>query len=134
MSVGKQIKKIRTEKGLKLKEVADGAGLSVTYLSRLENDLANPTMETLDKLATFFEVPSDVITTVLEDGRPVAFAPDSLKDFIDTYGEKYPELKEYDWQRMLSSIRLRGQYPTDNDSWLAIFLNLRSSLRDLKPQ
>jgi Predicted transcriptional regulators len=45
--IGSRVKKRRKEKGLTIKSLAEYTGLSVGYLSNLENDMNSPTLENL---------------------------------------------------------------------------------------
>lgn len=56
MSLGQRIARLRQERGLTLQEVADGAGLTPSFLSRLERDQVNISVANLRKLAQFFGV------------------------------------------------------------------------------
>lgn len=56
MSLGQRIAKLRQERSLTLQEVADGAGLTPSFLSRLERDQVNISVANLRKLAHFFGV------------------------------------------------------------------------------
>lgn len=46
-NLGRAVRRFRTERGLKQRDVAQRSSLSVEYLSRLENGRANPTVLTL---------------------------------------------------------------------------------------
>ena len=52
-SFGKKLRKMRTDKDLKIAEVADAAGLSHTHLSKVETGSLGsiPRLETIDRLA-----------------------------------------------------------------------------------
>ena len=54
--LGETIKQLRREKQMTLQNLADTTGLSVPFLSQLENDQANPTLSTLRKVAKALEV------------------------------------------------------------------------------
>lgn len=49
--LGETIKELRREKQLTLQNLSDLTGLSVAFLSQLENDQANPTLASLRKVA-----------------------------------------------------------------------------------
>lgn len=51
------IRKIRKEKKLSLRQLAEKSGLSVSFLSNLENGRVNITLSSLKKIATALEVP-----------------------------------------------------------------------------
>lgn len=50
MSVGSQVRKLRTDAGLSQRKVAEAARVAVAYLSRVENDRLTPTLRTLGRL------------------------------------------------------------------------------------
>ena len=54
--VARQIKALREKRGLSQQALADKAGLSRTYLARLETARQDPTLSTLEKLATALKV------------------------------------------------------------------------------
>lgn len=53
MDIPSQLRLMRGVRGLTLAQVADGTGLSISYLSDLERGRTNPSIETLEKIATF---------------------------------------------------------------------------------
>jgi len=53
--LGEVIRRIRRDKGLTLQQVADITGLSVPYLSQVENDQGNPTLLSLRRIAAALE-------------------------------------------------------------------------------
>lgn len=53
MDIPAQLRLMRTVKGQTLADVATGTGLSISYLSDLERGRTNPSIETLEKIATF---------------------------------------------------------------------------------
>jgi transcriptional regulator with XRE-family HTH domain len=65
--VGARVRRLRTERGLTLTQVAQQTGLNVGYLSQVETDKASPSLETLAAIADAFEVP---ITWLLVDDAP----------------------------------------------------------------
>jgi transcriptional regulator with XRE-family HTH domain len=56
MSLGKRIARLRQERSQTLQDVATGAGLTPSFLSRLERDHVNISVANLRKLAQFFGV------------------------------------------------------------------------------
>ncbi|KUO50068.1 MAG: hypothetical protein APF76_06280 [Desulfitibacter sp. BRH_c19] len=56
MTIGAKIKKLRNIKSKTLKELAEKTGLSTSFLSRLENDKAEATLNDLRKLADELDV------------------------------------------------------------------------------
>jgi transcriptional regulator with XRE-family HTH domain len=48
--ISQRIKAVLKEKGLKQQELADSAGMSKSYLSRILHGKINPTIETIEQL------------------------------------------------------------------------------------
>jgi transcriptional regulator with XRE-family HTH domain len=62
MNVGEALVSLRKEKHLSQEQLAFEAGVSRHFMYRLENNLASPTVKTLEKLATALSVqPSDIL-------------------------------------------------------------------------
>ncbi|KHO39104.1 DNA-binding protein [Clostridium tetani] len=82
--IGEKIQKLRKEKNLSLRALAEKAGISKSTLSDIENGNTNPTTNTLNKLATALNVS-------LEDlfkSEPIT------KEKLKEWDEKYLNLKE----------------------------------------
>jgi transcriptional regulator with XRE-family HTH domain len=111
-----------------MRAIARDAGISVAYLSKIEHDEANPTIDVLRRVASALEVGVDEFT-VSGDNKsvPSATLPETLAQFIDEQKDKYPELDKPEWREMLLGIRLRGQYPVRQDDWLMLFLAARNA-------
>ncbi|PEC19323.1 helix-turn-helix domain-containing protein [Bacillus cereus] len=56
MNIGMKIKKLRTEKGMTLKELSEKSELSVGFLSQFERGLTTIAVDSLEKLADIIEV------------------------------------------------------------------------------
>lgn len=54
--LGKMIRKIRSERGMTLKTLADKTGFSISFLSQLERGKSSATLESLKKISTAFDV------------------------------------------------------------------------------
>jgi transcriptional regulator with XRE-family HTH domain len=75
--VGPRLRQLREQKGLSARKVADLAGLTPAYLSRLENSRVSPTVATLARLveamgetmATLFQEPPGARETVVRRGE-----------------------------------------------------------------
>ncbi len=60
--IGQRLRALRQEKGLTLQEVARRSGISMSTISKIENDRVSPTFASLLKLAEAFEMP---LTTLI---------------------------------------------------------------------
>lgn len=61
--LGENIKKIRIEKGLTQKELADKVGISGAFMSLIEKGANNPSDENLIKISDVLNVPIDILKT-----------------------------------------------------------------------
>lgn len=61
MSLGKNIKRLREEKGLLQKEVATEVGMGISHYSKIENDQREAAVDLLDKLSKFYGITIDQI-------------------------------------------------------------------------
>jgi transcriptional regulator with XRE-family HTH domain len=55
--IGQRIKEHRTEQSLSLRELGEKTGLTASFLSQIENDLTEPSITSLQKIATALKVP-----------------------------------------------------------------------------
>jgi transcriptional regulator with XRE-family HTH domain len=128
-TLGQRLHLIRKEQNLSMRSVARMAEISVAYLSKIEHDEANPTVDVLERLAKVLGLSLEELTVdVGRESSPKQNQPESLHNFISEYKDKYTELNQQDWQKMLCNIRLRGQYPENTEDWLIIFLDIRRAL------
>ena len=56
-----QVKKYRQERGLRLEDLAKATGLSISYLSAVENGRANISVDNADSIARALGVPLAVL-------------------------------------------------------------------------
>ncbi|CAM4168230.1 helix-turn-helix domain-containing protein [Kibdelosporangium persicum] len=74
--VGPRLKRVRTERGVTLTELATVTGISKSTLSRLESGLRKPSLELLLPIAQAHQVPLDELVGAPEVGDPrVRIAP-----------------------------------------------------------
>jgi transcriptional regulator with XRE-family HTH domain len=57
MELGSRLRGRRQELGLSLRELAERVGLTASFLSQIERDLASPSIESLRKISDALEVP-----------------------------------------------------------------------------
>jgi transcriptional regulator with XRE-family HTH domain len=70
MSLGQRIARLRQERNQTLQEVANGASLTPSFLSRLERDQVNISVANLRKLAQYFGVPMTFFFEGEQNGPP----------------------------------------------------------------
>ncbi len=61
MSIGSNIKALRTMRNIKQKDMADALGFSCQNISKWENDVSMPDIETVVALAQYFNVSTDTL-------------------------------------------------------------------------
>ena len=78
MKIGATIKRLRKEKGIRQIDFAKQCRISQTYLSQLENDNRNPTVDVLERISKALNIPYPVLSflslteeTVPEEKREV---------------------------------------------------------------
>jgi transcriptional regulator with XRE-family HTH domain len=59
--MGKNMKRIRLEKGMTQGDICRKLGLDRAYISNLENGKKNPTLATIDKLASALGIGTDTL-------------------------------------------------------------------------
>lgn len=87
--LGNKIRSIRKSQDLKLNDIAEKSGLSVSYISQLERDLVEPSLSSLKKIASALNTPVYLLIDDLEndnllvrkDERPIMMFPNSETKF-----------------------------------------------------
>jgi len=62
-SLGARVRELRRDRGLTLKALGRGAGLSHPFLSQLERGLARPSLTSVDRIARALDVPVSMLWT-----------------------------------------------------------------------
>ncbi len=69
-AVGPRLKRLRSQRGITLTDLAETTGISTSTLSRLENGQRRPSLELLLPLAQAYRVPLDELVGAPEVGDP----------------------------------------------------------------
>ena len=125
MTLGRRLRLIRKEKKMILKDLSRLANLSVPYLSDVERDVVNPSVETLQKVANAFNMTvRDLFSGVEELGESVsATYPDGFELFLED-PEFSGEIND-EWKEFLLEMKFRGKQPTSKRGWIELYLSLR---------
>lgn len=112
MSVGSNIRQLRSESHITLRELGAVTGLAVSYLSRVENGRLTPTLPTLNRIADALSVPLTALLDVGEtleakDQCPVSLSGRCILDhpFVGR-GRKPTEGVETYSREQLEALRL----------------------------
>lgn len=81
VSTGRNIKVERTRRDWTLDDLSERSGLAVSTLSLIENDNAQPRLDTLQRLAAAFEMPLSALIT--DAPMPTTGATDSQQGRVD---------------------------------------------------
>ncbi|MBC8233970.1 helix-turn-helix transcriptional regulator [bacterium] len=91
VKLGKTIKSLRIETGLKQKELAEKIGISPNYLSLIENDKREPSISLIEKIAEVLNIPASYIMWhALE--RPKNLPQEQI-NFYDTMKDLLSEIQ-----------------------------------------
>jgi len=83
MGVGQKIRLLRKEKDLTLKDVAQRANISISYLNDIEKERSNPSLDTLKQIAKALDVKPSYL---LEDAETILTDSFILKEQPAVYG------------------------------------------------
>jgi transcriptional regulator with XRE-family HTH domain len=119
--IGKRVREERGKAGLSLAQLAAAAGVTKTYLVRLEKQTGNPSVEIVAQIADALDLTvadllgSPVIRYVGDD----ADIPSSLRAFAEEANLSTPDVT------MLASIRWRdNDRPTTSERWRYVHQSL----------
>ena len=128
MKLGQRLRLIRKENQLTLKKLSQLSGLSVPYLSDMERGVVNPSINTLQKVASAYNVSvKDLISGVegLGESSNTNY-PEGFQSFLEQYETLY-KISD-DWKESLLKVNFRGRQPTTPTEWLELYLYLRRIL------
>lgn len=67
--IGEKLKILRQERNLTLRALGEKLGIDYSYLGKVERGKANPSMQLLEDIATFFNVPTGSLFELTDDER-----------------------------------------------------------------
>ena len=97
MEIGKRIRELRQEHGLRQNQLAKSVNVAANTLSQFESGKANPGYETLIAIADYFEVTTDYLLGRADDFGKVTVMAEKTSAFPDS-----------DEKELLSSYRKVG--------------------------
>lgn len=120
-----RLREIRQKHGATLLQVAEAVKLSVSYLSDLERGRAKPSLDTLGRLAAYYEMSvADLVSGIEGWG---SHSIEGLAPGIIALLEK-KEIDEREAQD-LNRIELRGKRPQTEEEWRILYQNLQFIMR-----
>ncbi len=151
MSLGDRIQELRTDKGILQKDLAKLLNVSVATISHYELNVNLPDVETLKKIALYFNVSSDYLLGIINEPAPInndnsfikvpeklsSHAKDEIKSFI-----RYLEMKnnidksisigEKHNQRLKNKILLDSKSKIKSNEILELILTYTDSKEEAK--
>jgi transcriptional regulator with XRE-family HTH domain len=123
MTTGQKIKKIRKEKGITQKELANRLSMSQQNLAQYENDKRNPKLETIRRIATAL----DVYMSDLMDGWD-KYTPEEIADDLSKTSKEALESTKKIVDSVAKSIQasVENIRPAREELLLAHYNNLNS--------
>jgi len=84
MNIGRALKLCRSAKNLSLESVSEQCGISISHLSRIENQKREPTLPMVSKIAESIGVPMPVLIFLASDKAELeGLDPESQKRFSE---------------------------------------------------
>lgn len=139
--VGLALRSARKAAKLSTARAAELGGVSVSQLGTIErgdHSLTSVSAGNLRNLPAafgltwgqFVEIVAPVygpyipFLTDAHDAPPRPQMPDTLREAVELYGGRFPDLQDPKWQRYLAGIRFRSGSPTNPEKWLDVYRDL----------
>jgi transcriptional regulator with XRE-family HTH domain len=137
VTIGKTIKAIRKKKGLKLRELSGRTGISISFLSDIENGRSNPSLKRLRSIAAGL---GTTLKYLLEgEGSIYDYEQDELKSLILEISDQcLPEtniikiLKDPEIKNIVAYFSDYDQWTDDEKEELKVYLRLKREMRNKK--
>ncbi len=116
-----RLKELRLQHKKTQKDVAKVLGVETITISRYETGKREPKIETWDKLAMFFQVPTSYLMGLSNDGTKKVFRKDlspELQDMFDDIQDLVTlVVPDYAVERVLTALINSFKYNYLNDGW-----------------
>lgn len=126
MSLGTELRRLRKGQRLTLTQVSDMTGLSVSFLSDIELGKTKPSLDNLEKLASFYQISiNDVLHESNFGGSALRAYPPGYKEFLDEMQDKIdPEMED-----LLLRLEHRAKRRTETkEDWMQLYYSLKAIL------
>ena len=87
-NIGPTIRALRAQRNVSQEKLALETGIGRRYMSDIENGRRNVSLETIEKLAGFFEISASELVRRIEQADMPPLTIDSLKDFLCELGHE----------------------------------------------
>lgn len=92
MYLGTELRRIRKRRKQTLAEVSQGTGISVSFLSGIERGQTNPSLDTLNRLVNYYQLPTNMLLAAsgMNGSQQSADLP-GYNDFVSQMGDRLSE-------------------------------------------
>lgn len=127
MKLGSELRRLRKSRRLTLAEIGEATKLSVSFLSDVERGRTKPSLDTLEKLAAYYNVSVNNILKETELGMLDAERsyPPGFEEFLLTLGG---ELEEDKKEFLLQAENRSNRRVETKEDWLQLYYSLKSTL------
>ncbi len=80
MNLGKSIKLCRTNRGLSQEDLANRIGMSVSYISLIEQGKRDPAISTIEEVASALGIPVSLLTFLAAEPDELRGVPEDVRD------------------------------------------------------
>lgn len=126
LNLGSTLRRLRKNEGLTLVDVSNKIKLSVSFLSDIERNKTRPSLDSLQKLAEFYNVGVDQLVQQMEKDTRSSnkMLPRGFSDFL----EENPSVDQ-EMQELLLQVEHRSkQKPTTKEEWTQLYYTLKTIL------
>ncbi len=125
MVLGTELRRLRKIHQQTLTEVSDKTGIAISSLSTIERGRTSPTIETLQRLARYYQVPIQQLLDI-DQKPPVEAVVRSLPGFTEFEGQMNGNISD-DLKSLLLHVNSKARQPAkDIDDWRRYYYTLAS--------
>lgn len=127
MKLGEELRKQRRLRRVTLSDVSERTGLSVSFLSDIERNRTNPSLETLEKLADYFQLPVNQLLAAAETEQEETeqFYPPGYQEMLEELADRIdPQVKDL----LLQAEHRARRRPQTKEDWVQLYYSLKSAL------
>lgn len=127
MKLGGELRRLRKSRSLTLAEVGEATKLSVSFLSDVERGRTRPSLDTLEKLAAYYNVSVNNILkeTELRTLDTERSYPPGFEEFLQAVGgEIEKDKKEF----LLQAENRSNRRVATKEDWMQLYYSLKSTL------
>lgn len=114
-AIGKRIRLLRNTQGISLEELSFKAGLNAAHLGQIERGLRNPTIETLNRIASALDVSFYTLVCASEEIPPEKPETTEVKSKIDAQLSSMTLEEQKDILRIIRIFRRHFEEDKKND-------------------